>query len=66
MGVAVILPLLLELLRLAPQFIEVGGEIVDGVQKIWEGVTSNHPISPEQQAQYDAALQEAHDALQRS
>lgn len=66
MSVAAILPLVLQALKLAPGFIQTGGEIIEGAQKIWNGVTAEQPPTPDQQAEYDRALQEAHDALQRS
>jgi len=64
--IAAILPIALELLKEAPAAIEVGGEIIDGVKKIWNGVAAVNPPTADQQAQYDAALRAAHEALQAS
>lgn len=61
-----ILGTVIEIIKAAPQLVQAGKDAVEGAQKIWDAVTSENPPTPEQQAEYDLALQEAHDALQRS
>lgn len=61
-----VLGAVIEIVRHAPQLISAGQQAVEGAQKVWDAVTAEHPPTPEQQAEYDQALQEAHDALQRS
>lgn len=56
----------IEIVKAAPQLVQAGADLVDGAQKVWSAVTSENPPTPDQQAAYDAALQESHDALQRS
>jgi hypothetical protein len=67
------LPVALNLLKDTPGYIkdagaaiEVGGEIVEGVQKIWSGLTAIEPATADQQAAIDAALLASHEALQNS
>lgn len=57
---------IIELIKQAPQLIQTGQQVVEGAQQIWDTVTSETAPTDEQQAEYDRALQEAHDALQRS
>jgi hypothetical protein len=64
--IAKFLPVALEILKEAPAAIETGGEIVDGVKKIWGGLTAIEPATADQQSQIDAALRAAHEALQNS
>jgi hypothetical protein len=64
--IAAFLPIALELLKEAPAAIEVGGEIVDGVKKIWNGIAAVNPPTAAEQASYDDALRAAHAALQAS
>ena len=61
MGVVItaVLPVLLELLQNAPQEIE-------SVKTAWSLLTGNTPATPDQQAQIDAALDAANEALQKS
>lgn len=61
MGVVItaVLPVLIDLLKNAPAEIE-------GVKTAWNLLTSHTPATPDQQAQIDAALDEANDALQKS
>jgi hypothetical protein len=60
MGLIVeLLPILVGLLEQAPQ-------VVDSVEQIWNLATSKEAPTPDQQAQIDAALEEAHKALQDS
>jgi Flp pilus assembly pilin Flp len=68
MGIAIaeLLPVLLALLREAPALVATGAEVVEGVKKIWAGVTAEVPPTADEQAEYDAALLAAHTALQNS
>ncbi len=61
-----ILPIVLQLLALAPQFITGGQRIIEAAKSIWEGAQSDVVATPEEQAQYDAALETAHAELQAS
>jgi hypothetical protein len=66
MPIATILPLVLEALKMAPQLVSTGREVVDGAKQIWAAVTAENPPTADQQAEYDAALDAAHRALQNS
>jgi hypothetical protein len=66
MPIAAILPLLTQLLGLAAQAAVDGPKIVESVKSIWSVATSSTPPSADEQAEYDAALDAAHQALQNS
>jgi hypothetical protein len=53
-------------IRYAPTIKRGASEVIAGAQQIWDSATADHPPTEEEQAQYDAALKEAHDALQNS
>ncbi len=57
--IAEMLPILLSILANAPQ-------VIEEVRSAWALLTSKEPASTDQQAQIDAALDEAHRALQAS
>lgn len=57
--ITAILPVLLGLLKDAPT-------LVADVEQAWELLTSGTPATPDEQAAIDAALEEAHNALQKS
>jgi hypothetical protein len=59
MPIAVLLPLLLQILAAMPQTIEA-------VKQIWDLFSSETAPTPEERAAFDAALDEAHKALQAS
>lgn len=61
-----ILGTVIEIIKAAPQLEQAGEDALDGAEKVWDAVTSKTAPTPEQQTEYDTALQEAHDALQRS
>lgn len=61
-----IFPIIIELVRQAPQLVQTGRQVIDGARELWSIASSERPPSAEEQAEYDRALQEAHDALQRS
>lgn len=61
-----VLGAVIEIVKAAPTLISAGKDAVEGAQKVWDAVTADHPPTQEQQTEYDRALQEAHDALQRS
>ena len=65
-AVAVILPLVLEALKMVPTLVTTGKQVYDGVKSIWEGVTSQHTPTPEEQKAYDDAMEVAFQALMRS
>lgn len=64
--ISVILPIVLQLLQLAPSFITGGERIIAAAKSIWEAATSNVEATPDEQAQYDAALDASHAAFQAS
>jgi len=64
--IATILPLVLELLKAAPQFVEAGQGIVAGAKQIWASATAEDPPTPEQRQAYDAAEAAAFAALMKS
>lgn len=66
MEIAVLLPLLTQLLGLAAEAAAEGPGIVQSVKDIWRTATSNTPPTVDQQAEYDQALDAAHQALQSS
>ena len=57
MPIAVLLPLLVSILGQAPQ-------VIESVKKIWDLAKSDKEPTPEEQAAFDAALEEAHKAVQ--
>ncbi len=57
--IAEMLPILLSILANAPQ-------VIEEVRSAWALLTSREPASADQQTQIDAALDEAHRALQAS
>lgn len=61
-----IFPIIIELVKQAPSLVQTGQQVVDGARQLWDTVSSEQAPTPELQAEYDRALQEAHDALQRS
>ena len=65
-AISVILPIVLQLLELAPQLITGGERIVAAVEDIWRTATSNVAATPEEQQQYADALDAAHAAFQAS
>lgn len=65
-AVATILPLVLEAFKLAPSLISTGKDVYEGAKQIWEGVSSEHIPTPEEQAKYDDAEKEAFEALMKS
>ncbi len=65
-AVAMILPLVLQGLELVPSLVSTGKQVYDGVREIWEGVTSEHTPTPEEQKQYDDAMEVAFQALMKS
>lgn len=65
MGVAVILPLVLEALKLAPTLVTEGPKVIAGAKQVWEGVTSEHVPTADEQAQYDAALAAAQSQFEK-
>jgi hypothetical protein len=60
------IPLVIELVKYAPTLIKGGMEIIDAAQDMWVTLTAEEPPTPEQQAEFDAALEAAHHALQES
>jgi hypothetical protein len=64
--VAMILPLVLQGLELVPKLTSTGKDVYDGVRSIWEGVTTENPPTPEEQKQYDDAMEVAFQALMKS
>lgn len=58
-AVATILPLVLQALALVPRLTTMTQDVIEGVQKIWDGVTANEDPTPEQMAEYQAALDAA-------
>ncbi len=65
-SISIILPIILQLLELAPQLVTGGERIVAAVQSIWEAATSNVAPTADEQAQYDAAIEASHAAFQAS
>ena len=65
-AISVILPLLLQLLQMAPQLIQTGRTVVSTVESIWAELTSNNAPTPDEQRQYDDALAAAHASFQAS
>lgn len=59
MPIAALLPLLIQILAAMPQTIE-------SVREIWDLFTRETAPTPEERAAFDAALEEAHKALQAS
>jgi hypothetical protein len=59
MPLAVLIPLLIQILGEAPQ-------VIESVREIWKLATQTTPPTAEQQSAIDAALDEAHKALQDS
>lgn len=57
--ITAILPVLLQLLEETPT-------LIADVKQAWTLLTANNPPTPDQQAQIDAALEDAHKALQAS
>ena len=66
MGAVALMELAVLAIRYAPTVKRGASEIIAGAQQVWEGVTADYPPTEEEQAQYDAALKEAHDAPQNS
>lgn len=66
MSWSLILNAVIEAIKAAPTLIDTGKDLIEGAQKMWESVTAENPPTEAQQAEYDKALQEAHDALQKS
>ena len=64
--IATILPLIVQLLGMAPQIISGAEDFVSGIEKAWGVASSNTAPTADEQAQYDAALAAAHTALQAS
>ena len=58
-AVAAILPLIIQALALVPTLTSTAQDVIDGVEKIWSGVTAEEDPTPEQMAQYQAALDAA-------
>jgi hypothetical protein len=65
-AISVILPIVLQLLELAPQLVTGGQAFIAAAQSIWETATSNVAATADEQAQYDAALEASHAAFQAS
>lgn len=65
-ALAVVLPLILQLLEMAPGFIASGRKLIDAAEAMWDDVTSEEEPTPEEQAQYAAALDASHAAFQAS
>lgn len=66
MNIDTMLPLLTQLLALAASAAEDGPKIVASIKNIWTVVTATTPPTADQAAEYDAALDAAHQALQNS
>jgi hypothetical protein len=66
MEIAVLLPLLTQLLGLAASAVVEGPKIIASVKNIWNVVTATTPPTADQDAEYVAALDAAHQALQNS
>lgn len=66
MPIATLLPLLVQLLGLAAQAAQDAPAIIASIRSIWDVATASSPPTPEQDAEYRTALDEAHRALQAS
>lgn len=64
--IAIVLPLILEVVKLAPKVVNGGMMMYNAAQTMWEGVTADAPPTPEQQKQYDDAMEVAYLALMES
>lgn len=63
---AVLLPLVIQLIEMAPGLIKTGRRAVEVAQDIWEEATSNEAPTDEERARYQAALEATHAAFQAS
>lgn len=57
--IAALLPVLIDVVKETPA-------LIDSAQKAWSLLTSDEPATDEQQAEFEAAMNEAHAALQAS
>lgn len=65
-AIVTILPLVLEGLKLVPTLVKGGVEVYKGIEQVWEGVTKGESPTPEQQKQYDDAMEKAFNELMQS
>jgi hypothetical protein len=66
MDFAAALAFVVELIKYAPQIKDGAEDIIEGAKQVWAGLTAETPPTDQQQAEYDAALKAAHEALQNS
>lgn len=62
--IAMLLPLALEMLKLAPQIAADAPLFVQGIEQAWKVATAHEAPTADQLAQYQAALDETYQALQ--
>lgn len=66
MPIALLLPILTQVLAEAPAVIEEAPIVIKSVKRMWELATQKTAPTPAEQSQFDAALEETHKALQDS
>ena len=66
MGTAEVLAIVIEIIKYAPTLGAAGSEVIAGAKQIWETISSRTTLTDAQIAEYNAALDAAHEALQNS